>query len=146
MKSINLIFEEARRQLEIQIGSIGSIDSKIGMIIGFNGVILGIAFSMDRSLISILWLYKIGIFLLFISFLAGIRAFWFRKYNMDPDPGALVKYYLKEEELFTKKRLIANYVNSYAMNKKILNGKINAAKISFIILFFGILSISICSF
>jgi len=72
MKSLNLIFDETRRQLQIQLNAIESIDGKIGIIIGFTGVILGIVASTDKSKVSCPILFGLGIFLLVVSLTAGI--------------------------------------------------------------------------
>ena len=143
MDSSNLIFDEVRRQLELQLNALESVDNKVGIMIGFNGVIFGIAASINRDIISYLWIFRIGLIALLISLLFAVISYWFRKYAADPEPGALLKYYLNEEEQSTRKQILANYVRAYYINGGILKEKVIMAKLSIIILCGGILLVFI---
>lgn len=139
MKSLDLIFEETRRQLELQVRRIESIDGKIGIIFGFTGVIFGIVATVEAKT----FVLKIVIGFLMISLILGLGAFWFKRYVEDPNPKALEKYYLEKESIETKRQILANYTASYEKNRKTLSKKLLIAKISWIFLLLSVIFIAI---
>jgi hypothetical protein len=142
-KSLDLIFDEARRQLKLQNRRIHSVDGKMATIGGFTGVILGIAITKQFLDTHCLGLLKTGIIFLTSSLIFSLCASFPKKYREDPNSKVLEEDYIEKDEATTKRQILSNYNESYVENEKILKNKVLLGKFSIITLIIGLLFIII---
>ncbi|MGI8426599.1 MAG: hypothetical protein ACR2FO_05430 [Actinomycetota bacterium] len=101
-ETVLLIWDEAARRLEAQMGQAGTLDQKAGILLGF----LGVAGTLISSRTAALqgyerWLATILIFGLTVSAGFAAEAFRTKEYDRRPSPVALWEHsYLKPEELW----------------------------------------------
>ena len=99
---LEIVSAEARRKLEDQLNAVDSIDQKIGVILGFVGVVLVLAFDSKPNQPCSLLFYLLSQ----ISFVASILILFFGYRSIRLETGLSIKGYLDEiKELEPKKDL-----------------------------------------
>jgi len=99
---LEIVSAEARRKLEDQLNAVDSIDQKIGVILGFAGVVLVLAFDSKPNQPCSLLFYLLSQ----ISFVASILILFFGYRSIKLETGLSIKGYLDEiKELEPKKDL-----------------------------------------
>ena len=126
MKNIDLLYEIAYRKVESQNDANRSIDSKVGVLFGFTGIISVWVFGVVIANQTILgWnLFSIGLFIMMASitlsvFAARSRVF-FDPIDMD---SAYSSKYLKKSHIDLKNQLLADVVDSHQKNQKLISAK-----------------------
>lgn len=144
-----MVRQEMEEQRRLQAASIDSLDTKIGIIIGFAGVIVAIytdkfAFELD-SLYDLIISF-IGLFFLLFSLSYSVYAYWVRGFRFDPSPMVLKDDYMfrnpddwNEGKPSSKEQMLADQVEAYNHNQKTLDQKARLINLSAVFLGFGIL-------
>jgi len=100
---LEIVSAEARKKLEDQLNSVDTIDQKIGVILGFVGIVLVLAFDSKPSQQWALLFYLLSQF----SFVASIFILFLGYRSIRLKTGLSIKGYLEEiKELEPKKDLI----------------------------------------
>ncbi|MGB2763885.1 MAG: hypothetical protein WBC20_05685 [Candidatus Aminicenantaceae bacterium] len=100
---LEIVSAEARKKLEDQLNAVDSIDQKIGVILGFVGVVLVLAFDSKPNQPWALLFYLLSQF----SFIASIIILFFGYRSIRLKTGLSIKGYLEEiKELEPKKDII----------------------------------------
>lgn len=89
---LEIVSTEARRKLEDQLNAVDSIDQKIGIILGFVGVVLVLAFNSKPSQSYSLLFYLLSQ----ISFVVSILILFFGYHPIRLKTGLSIKGYLEE--------------------------------------------------
>ncbi len=63
----------------------------------------------------------------------GFRGYWLRNFRRDPEPGPLRDRYLFQQPDFTRRRIIANMVQSYEVNQPLVESKVWNTKVGILI-------------
>lgn len=126
--SLDLIYAEVKERLSVQWQAIDSLDSKAGLVLSSASVVISIAAGLQASSSQTiqtvpLALLLAGGLLYVFCMVFGLRGFKIRGYRRDPEPGPLHKKYLHEEPELTKGTIIANLIESFEENKKLLDSK-----------------------
>ncbi len=121
--SDKLIFEEIKERLKDQLDSVDSMDTKAGIVLGFNGAILAALLNSDWF--RTLPIYFLGFILLAICVTTGValKAFLVRAYKKDPDPSKLIEGYQGKKENETRGQLIRNFEKCFNNNKEMIENK-----------------------
>lgn len=83
-KSIDMIYNEVRDKLDLQIISIDNLDTKSSIIIGFIGVMMGVIIGLGKSLsYSIYPFHFCSLLLLLISVVFAFLAYLPKEYRRD---------------------------------------------------------------
>jgi hypothetical protein len=99
---LEIVSTEARKKLEDQLNAVDSIDQKIGVLLGFEGVVLVLAFNNKPYQPSALLFYIISQ----LSFIVSILILFFGYRSIRLETGLSVGGYLEEiKELEPKKDL-----------------------------------------
>lgn len=133
--SDELIFSEVKEKLKDQFDSIGVLDTKSGIVLGFVGALLAALLNSD-------WFIKLPcccllpiLGLICLVALFALLAFLVREYRQDPEPSALIKDYKDKNETETRGVLIKNFEESFNKNSKQIDDKKRYLNLSFILLF-----------
>ncbi|PIR58224.1 MAG: hypothetical protein COU70_02055 [Parcubacteria group bacterium CG10_big_fil_rev_8_21_14_0_10_35_15] len=121
--SDRLIFDEVKERLRDQFESIDSIDTKAGIVLGFDGAIL--AALLNSEWFRGLPIYFLVPILLLICLVTGIalKAFLIKGYRKDPEPSQLIKGYQGKMEKETLGQLIRNFEESFNDNSEPIEEK-----------------------
>lgn len=129
--SIDVVKEEMIEQRRIQSSSIDSLDTKIGVLIGFvlTSSILYFANIRLRSCWEFVLTLLVVIGLAF-SFGGFLCAFWPRKFRFNPKPKVLLENYMFRdptkkinEKYGSKEQILADQVDAYEKNSRVLRNK-----------------------
>ena len=100
---LEIVSAEARKKLENQLNTVDAVDQKIGVILGFVGVVLVLAFNNKPNQPWLLLLYLLSQ----LSFVASIIILFLGYRSIRLKTGLSIKGYLEEiKELEPKKDLI----------------------------------------
>jgi len=127
LKVRETIYEEVVRRFEFESDRIKDLDSKASNIVGFVGIITGLASSLGGILLKpyvvtspiVAYMREIAIGLYFSMLLCfllslgfGLRAYQIKKYTVVPNPYYLIGAY---ENAKTKMEIIRNLYDNYAV-------------------------------
>ncbi len=139
LKSLNLIYEETKTQIERQFHTLTSLDTKSNITAGVTGIILGIVVSRTPpNFIS--WVWVFAMILLFSSLFCALSGLWIVGWRSDPAPLGM-KFYLTEEEITTKRQFLENMIQSYEENRHRINRKVWRIRFAMGFLFFGLMAV-----
>lgn len=115
---LEIVSAEARKKLEDQLNTVDSIDQKIGVILGFVGVVLVLAFDNKPYQPRSLLFYLLSQF----SFVTSILILFFGYRSVRLETGLSIEGYLEEiKELEPKKDLIIFIEDQILYLKKAIN-------------------------
>jgi len=115
---LEIVSTEARKKLEDQLTAVDSIDQKIGVILGFVGVVLVLAFNNKPSQIKALLFYLLSQF----SFVSSVIILFFGYRSIRLETGLSIEGYLEEiKELEPKKDLTTFIEDQVLYLKKAIN-------------------------
>jgi hypothetical protein len=151
--SIEVVKQEMEEQRRLQAGSIDSLDTKIGITVGFTGVILTlyaekVSINDVGNIICspVVLLSLLGLLFLLFSLLFSILAFWVRSFRFDPSPNVLKDDYMfrdpdnwSQDKAGSKEQIVVDQVEAYNRNQETLNKKARRINLSVTFLGFGIL-------
>lgn len=109
----------------LQADSIQALDTKAGVVLGFAGTIMAVLAVMQRA--DTTWLSIVGFLLIAVAAGLGVWAMLPRDFHYWPKPSVLLNdYMLKDPDAPTtgsREQILADKVNAYEQNEKILAGK-----------------------
>ncbi len=141
-ENLELIYQEVREKLRIQIESIDSTGTKINFLLGFNSIIIAALFqTFSGKLNEIGHLLKISIFLFIFSSFLNLICLVIFKYRRDPDPDMLYSKYQYKTQRYTKAALIQSFIDSYSQNTQKIAGQNNVFNLSLVLTFIALLFI-----
>lgn len=135
----DLIDKEVERQFLLTFDVDKSLDTKAIFILGFISVGLSILVKINSS--TSLWILLSGFWFLMAGLFA-MGGFWIRHFHLGPKPENLVSLYKKNykylNQLIAKEKWLASKVN-----QEKIKSKAKFIKVSLIMLFFAIVSLTI---
>jgi hypothetical protein len=143
------IFKEIERQFDETLKTIDTIDTKIGVMLGFVFVFIGLVFNKDllplvfASPLSVIILFVVGSILIIISVFSGILAIFFRKFQVGPDIDELYDQCRDKPEDYIKGVIAGRLIADKAANKIAIDAKLRWAKRMFGTFFLGLVTIVI---
>jgi len=141
LQTLQIIYEVIRNQLESQLQLVDSLDNKGGIIIGFNAIIITLAFSIYSSASS--WLFVLGLLYLLISIYYSFLAYKAEKFRRDPEPRKLREKYSLTQFDQVLQKIIDNSIGAYEENRNKLKEKSQYINRSLIITFIGIILLTL---
>lgn len=134
--SIEFIYQTVKEKVDLALQDVEHIETKAGMLIGFNGVIISLALNIFER--AYLPLFTISIFLFFAALYLNFNSFKIKRYKRDPSPRALIdRYWNKSKEEITK-QLISNLVECYEYNETMIFPMGHRINRSMILTFLGL--------
>lgn len=127
----------AQDKLRLQLNLRYGIDQKNAILLAVYGIVLAILLTYgtkDKSCIYIRVLYVIWWLSIVAGMACSLWSLWPRDFNMTPKIDALIKKYLHEEILPTKKQLLSNIAHSINQTNDIIRKKMNLMYISIVCL------------
>lgn len=136
-KSLNLIYEETKTQIERQFSVLSALDAKANFTAGFAGIIIGIM--ATRAGTSVINYIKVAsMSSLLCSLIFAIISLWIVGWRSDPFPPAMKKY-LTEDETVSRRQFLENLISSFEENRKRINRKVRWIRLSMAFLFIGLI-------
>lgn len=144
--SLEFIFELVKERIAIQMDQVDKLDTKAYSIMTSATALVSAALVLQAVLPSLQASHHISIgdqilqiiplILLLLAYLAtmiaSIVAYKLRKYRRSPDPVVLYQNYLKEQESYTKAKVLRSLLDDFQENEKEIDKKINWNKRSII--------------
>lgn len=153
IENIDLAFEVMKRKFDFQSDAINTLDSKVGVLLGFIGALTGGLFLIliNNDPLVTLNLLSVGMFCVFLSFIALVVSTWPREYS---DPPSMHTVYSEESlakpNLNLKNQFVADIQDCYTKHAKIQRTKAMFYKVAlgfltlaFVLMFLGILETNI---
>ncbi|MBT3350671.1 MAG: hypothetical protein HOC91_03860 [Nitrospinaceae bacterium] len=131
-----------------QSKDISDIDSKLSILIGFNGIFMSLALGLQKVpkewCAFGTWFYWLGCGSIIIAIGLLIRAYMPQEWQFPPNPEAVLKEADDEKNIEeTYQQLIANIVDAYKDNRAPFVRKGQLLKISLFFTFFGLLALGL---
>lgn len=140
-QTLQTIYEVTKEQLNSQFQLVDSLDNKASVIIGFNAIVITLALGAYSN--AFVWLFAIGLILLFISTFYSFYAYKTEQFRRDPKPRKFrEKYSLKPQNQVLQK-LVDNSIGSYEWNRNKLIEKSQRINIALLITFGGLYLLAI---
>lgn len=143
-ETLELVYNEVKDALNTQIQSLDGLNTKASVIVGFVGVIIGISLNLYSYSNSYLFGSCMTLFLTSIFF--TLRAYRVKSYRRDPEPRTLTEKYLRGGDKKVKKQLIDNFIQSFEDNKTKIEKKVKYINYSIILLFIGLIVLTLSIF
>ena len=147
--SLGVVFQEVKERLTLQLHQVDTLDAKAGTVLTVASVVmtlgagLPVATSNDNIETGPLILLLGGTLFYVFAMFFGFRGYWLRNFRRDPEPGPLRDRYLLQEPDFTRRRIIANMIESYGVNQPLIESKVWNIKVG--ILLVGIQTVTVVS-
>jgi len=139
LKSLNLIYEETKIQIQRQFDTLTALDTKANITIALAGVLLGIVATRTQSY-YISWTWILPVIFLLGSLFCSIWGLWIIGWRSDPSPHGM-KSYLTKEEATSKRQFLENLVESYEENRNRINRKVYCFRAATLCIVAGLLTI-----
>jgi len=131
-RSLEIVFAEVKDRLNTQSEQIKTLDGKAGLVLSSSSVIITIGAGLRAALGELgpgestlpstaifgFSLFVLAAVLYLATMIFALRAYSPRSYRRDPGPTALRELYIFEDPTFTKRRILANVIQSFEENKK----------------------------
>lgn len=117
--SIEFIYQTIKEKVDLAFEDIEHIETKAGILIGFNGVIISLALNIVERVYSPLFIASILFFL--FALLLNFMSFRTKKYRRDPNPRALMERYWNSPKREIVEKLIANLAECHKHNEDIIS-------------------------
>ena len=140
-ETLELVYNEVKDALNTQIQSLDGLNTKASVIVGFVGVIIGIALNLYSYSNSYLFGSCMALFLTSIFF--TLCAYKVESYRRDPEPRTLTEKYLRECNKKVKKQLIDNFIQSFEYNKINIGKKVKYINYSLVLSFVGLIVLTL---
>ena len=129
--SLDTVYLEIKDRIGVQLDQADALDRKAGTLLTFSSVILTVAAGLrfattgqdDLSKMTFLTFFILGAVLYVITMYFAFRAYAVVSYRRDPEPRPLRDLYLFQEPSYTKRRVMANLIESFEHNAEILRVK-----------------------
>jgi len=128
--SLDIVFTEIKDRLDIQIRQVDSLDGKTGNLLFISSIVIGIGAAAQAALLGrtdntwVLLLFSIPIVFYLLTVLTALRSWIVRPYFRDPEPRPLRDDYLFQQQEFTKRRLMAQFISAYEWNAAVMKKKV----------------------
>lgn len=127
LPSLDFVFEQIEKRLEVQWSALDSLNTKLSILSGFGGVILAALLSAYDWLLDMppipLSLVFAAIVALVISLILAISAYRNTRYAYPPDPRGIREEYVSRPLVESKLRLLDTRVEAYEHNQQIASQK-----------------------
>lgn len=137
LDSIITIYDIIEGRFKMQHELIGSLDTKLALVITFSGVIIAIIFQVNPTNKGTFFFMAVGFLIVAISL--SFIGYKTKKYREDPDPRMLKKKYLDKNKQQILKQVIINLTSAYNENRKKLKNKAELFTLSLISLGIGLI-------
>ena len=145
-KTYKLIIDIIREMLQDQFQVVRALDNKIGIVIGFTGVIITLSFILTpHSRLSFI-LYLLGLILLFLSLISFFFALKTKAYARGLKLEVLVDQGREKSLKEFQEKYMAACRDSYEENKKYIEIKAKIFNYGLTIIFAGLILISFSNF
>ena len=135
MSNIDIALDEARRKLDFQAQQIDGLDTKSGIILGADGVLIALfipIISTHSNLINEI-LVKIALIPIFISLVLSLVSLSNIKFNNPPNLNRLWSHYVPlEDSSETKLEITKAMISAVSENEKPIKVKSNLWRYSYI--------------
>jgi hypothetical protein len=129
--SLDTVFVEVKDRMVVQLDQADALDRKAGTLLAFSSVVLTVAAGLRFGAVddnnvakgAFLASFVLGVTLYAVTMFFAFRAYAVVRYRRDPEPRPLRDLYLFEEPSYTKRRIIANLIESFDHNAEILRAK-----------------------
>lgn len=128
--SLELVYIEIKDRLAAQLHQVDTLDSKAGTVLSIASLVMtiaaGLQVSFGRGAVENLPLGLLlsGAILYAVTMFFAFRGYWVRNFRRDPDPGPLRDRYLFQSPDFTKRRIMANMIQSFSVNRELIESKV----------------------
>jgi hypothetical protein len=130
-----LVYEEIKSRLDAQHSNVEDLNTKANALIGFGGAILAILLGTQASWLAMSELPKtlavIGGTTLIFSVVFAYRGYNLQSYRADPKPRSLAERYRYKPISETREMLMANLVDSFQFNEKVIKTRVHQIRYSF---------------
>jgi hypothetical protein len=146
-KMSDSIFKELQRQFDETLKGSDTIDTKIGVMLGFVFIFIGLVFNKDllplvfASPPLVILLFIVGSIFIIISVFSGILAIFFRKFQVGPDMDELYDQCRGKPEDYIKGVIAGRLKADKLANTNAIDTKLRCAKVMFVTFFFGLVAI-----
>jgi len=145
--SLDIAFAEMTSLQQFQSSANKGLDKKAGMVLFFSGTILAILAGNRNESVVFGFVEFFGSIFLLLSVFLSIWAFWVRSFRYDPKPSVLLKDYMfrepNKEGDGAKEQILADKVDGYQQNEKIIITKVNRLKIAATFLGVGVAFVTV---
>lgn len=138
--SLEIVYQEVKERLDLQLHQVDTLDGKAGTVLSVASVVMtlaaGLQVSDNREALQgwPLVLLLAGTTFYAFTMLFGFRGYWLRNFRRDPEPGSLRDRYLFQPADFTRRRITANMIQSFEVNRDLVESKVWNIKASIILL------------
>jgi len=143
------IANEFQRQFDETLRRSDAIDTKIGLILGFIFITIGLMIDKDLLVLmfqsppSVIALFGLGLVLIIVSVFSGILAIFFRTFQFGPDKDELYSKFNEKPEGYVKGVIAGQLKNAAKANFEAINTKVLFAKAMFVTFSVGLVAIII---
>lgn len=138
---INFAYEQTSKALDDQLHAIEALDTKAGILLAADGVIVGLILTKDSFLAwAPPWLYAMAISYLMGSFVLSLLSFAIRNYDLGPDIWALTDQMVAANDSDLKEDSLPSVLNALDVNEPKIDRKARLLSYSGILLLIGVLS------
>jgi hypothetical protein len=140
LPSIDIVLDEVRRKLDFQFEQIDSLDTKSGIILGINGVLMALLITSIVAYPNLpnLVLVKVALAPIFASLLISFISIATRKWDKPPQLDRLRSYYINQDANETKLKIVDIVMDAINKNEKPIDEKICLWRWSYSVLAFGL--------
>jgi hypothetical protein len=140
LPSIDIVLDEARRKLAFQFKQIDSLDTKSGIVLGINGVLMALLIPsiIGQSDLPNLILVKVALIPIFVSLIIAFISIATRRWDSPPQLERLRSYYINQDANDTKLKIIDIMMDAVRKNEKPIEEKICLWRWSYSVLAFGL--------
>lgn len=140
---INFAYGQASKALDDQLHWIEALDTKAGIILAADGVIVGLVLTKDSFLIwAPPWLYVVAIGFLMASFVLALLSFATRGYDFGPDIQAVADQMVISDDVDLKEDSLPSVLNAVDVNEPKMDQKARFLSYSGILLLIGVLAVA----
>lgn len=151
--SLDLLFSETRDMLIRQLDRIEALDTKAGLLLGFDALVItsvvGLLSELSGAssarwppcgLLIVVCVVLLGLIAVVASFVFAVKGFGVQDYNDVVNPRTSFDKWKDWTQRQTKMQLRANLEESYELNEQRLKKKANAIQVALWLLLAGLLS------
>ncbi len=138
--SLEIVYQEVKERLGLQLHQVDTLDGKAGTVLSVASIVmtLGAGLPIARASDAIetwpLVLLLAGTTFYGSTMFFAFRGYWLRNFRRDPEPGPLRDRYLFQSPDFTRRRIIANMVQSFEVNEPLIESKVWNIKVAILLL------------
>lgn len=137
--SREFIYQVTKEKVDLAFQDIEHIETKAGILIGFNGVIVSLALHKDIFEQAYFPLFILSIFSFLLALVLNFMSFRTKKYRRDPNPEALLKGYWNKPKKDIVEQLITNLAVCHKYNEDIISPAARWVNYSMILTFIGLI-------